>query len=249
MQLPLLIQTAQWSRLVVFLYALTSVLGCRSDALQYSTSEAQTANSAPATSAVHGLDVATGWSSRIELFTESKLNDDSVEATIGAIESWNDAVGYDLLGYAGSLVHNRGNELFASLDDGMTVIYGESAWKDTTGKNSQTLATTVWEQDGDSGAIFRGDIILNTESYEFVDVINFIYNGSKDMENWQLVADAQTVIVHEIGHLIGLGHVDEHIDAESVMHARTQVGPDNHLREPSLGDQNLARLLYVSDEE
>lgn len=248
MHQPLYIQTAHWFRLGTCLFATLSFVGCRSDVLQYSTNESQSVNSAPATSGVHGLDVSAGWGSRIDLFTESRLGDDPVEATIGAIESWNDAVGYEILSYAGSLTHVRGNELFASLNDGLTVIYGESAWKSTTGKSSQTLATTVWEQDSGSGAIVRGDIILNTESYEFLDVIDFIYSGSKDTRNWLAVADAQTVIVHEIGHLIGLGHVDELIDVDSVMHARTQVGPDNHLREPSLGDQNLARLLYVSDE-
>lgn len=248
MHLPLNPETAYRLRLGAISLACACHLGCRSDALRFSTNESQTSNSAAGMNAIDGLDASTGWAGRVDLFAESKSSDDIIEATIGAIESWNDAVGYELLRYSGTTVSKRGEELFSSLSDSMSVIYNEPRWRDTTGKSSQTLATTVWEQDIASGNIVRGDIILNTQSYDFIDVVNSIYDESNQVDNWLIVADAQTVIVHEIGHLIGLGHVDEYTDPDSVMHGRTQVGPDEHLREPSSGDQNLARLLYVADD-
>jgi predicted Zn-dependent protease len=58
------------------------------------------------------------------------------------------------------------------------------------------------------------------------------------------IVDAETVLVHEFGHLLGLDHVEVEADPESVMHAKTYIGPNMSFRSLSDGDVNNIRQVY-----
>jgi hypothetical protein len=188
-------------------------------------------------SAFHSL---TGWQQKVGFYVDDAAPDLVVESAIEAAETWNDAVGREALDFSGVARLNRGDQLYSSLDDTLTVLYYERRWSQTTGKSSTTLATTVWENAVDSDRIVKGDVILNAETYKFLDAQEPV---PQDVLPETLV-DAQTVLVHEFGHLLGLDHVDVEEDPESVMHAKTFIGPKMTSRALSEKDMSNARSLY-----
>lgn len=181
-----------------------------------------------------------GWPDVIAYYIVDNAPQHVVDSTLRAAASWNRAIGRDLLIFAGKTDSPRGSSLYASLDDEATVIYFEKNWKATTGKGDITLATTVWENDGKSDAIVKGDIILNAEKYNFVDSLAPEFSRSFEAS----IVDAETVLAHEFGHLIGLDHIEFEDDPYSVMHARTLIGPALSSREPSESDISNIRTLY-----
>ena len=120
------------------------------------------------------------------------------------------------------------------------MVYYEHNWSSSTAKSSTTLATTVWENATDSDRIVKADVILNAETYTFLDSLNTI---PKSVDENRIV-DAETVLLHEFGHLLGLDHISEDADSDSIMHAKTFIGPNLSFRNPSSGDIAHIRQLY-----
>ncbi len=198
----------------------------------------QAANiSSPADSAFHSL---IGWQKTVPFYISAEAPDEVVEAAQNAAESWGDAVGQVAMQFLGISGSSRGKDLYASLNDDTTYIYYESNWTTTTSKSSTTLATTIWENAPDSDRIVRGDVILNAQTYTFLDAMKPLPKGM----NEDRVVDAQTVLLHEFGHLLGLDHIPEADDADSIMHAKTFIGPGLSFRTLSDGDINHIRQLY-----
>jgi hypothetical protein len=182
----------------------------------------------------------TGWTEKVSYYIDDTAPDAVVEAGIKAAESWNDAMGREVLVFTGVAKMPRGDELYSSLDDTHTMIYFERNWKNTTGKADTTLATTVWENASGSDRIIKGDVILNGETYHYCDAMDVTRNLGADLE----LVDAETVLLHEFGHLLGLDHVDVEDDPESVMHAKTYIGPSMSFRSLSDGDVHNIRQVY-----
>ncbi|MFW7377923.1 MAG: matrixin family metalloprotease [Oligoflexus sp.] len=181
-----------------------------------------------------------GWQAPVTFFVEASSPDQIVEASIIAAASWSDAVGYTIISFEGVIEAERGHELYSSLNDDKTIIYYETDWLNTTGKPATTLATTVWENDRQSDQIVRGDVILNAEVYLFQDALQPAEDDSRKNQ----IVDGETVILHEFGHLLGLDHVMENEDEESIMHAKTFIGPYMHSRVLSDGDRLNIRSIY-----
>ena len=180
-----------------------------------------------------------GWPEKVKFYIATDAPEPLITGALRAADSWNEAIGRTLLDFAGMTDKVRGQTLYDSLDDDVTVIYFETNWKATTGKSDTTLATTVWENDGSSDKIVKGDIVMNGEIYQFVDTLEPSQTiAAKD------IADAESVLLHEMGHLIGLDHVAVDVDALSVMHAQTTIGPDVAFRDLSDRDAGNIRSLY-----
>jgi ssRNA-specific RNase YbeY (16S rRNA maturation enzyme) len=227
-----------WAK--IFLVGTTSVTWACGDLTERQHIEDTTLSSqqnAVDGSPFHSLN---GWQSAVAFYVEERAPDHVIESSMFAAESWNDAVGYPVLDFKGVIDSERGETLYASLDDDDTVLYYEDRWISTTDKPTTTLATTVWENEGSSDRIVRGDVILNAEIYLFQDSTQ----EPLDVEREDVVVDAETVILHEFGHLLGLDHVAEEVDPESVMHARTYIGRFMHSRLPSDGDRQNIKEIY-----
>ncbi len=182
----------------------------------------------------------SGWKQVVSFHASDSASDAVVEACIQAASTWNDTIGRDVLGFAGTVTALRKSGLYSSLEDDLTIVYPVSDWHASTGKANTTLATTVWENATDSDRIVKGDVLLNTQEYIFVDALKV----HTDSNNQLPVVDAQTVILHEFGHLLGLEHVSVEDDIDSIMHARTYVGAGVASRIPSAQDVTNIRSIY-----
>lgn len=226
-------------RLLFLLTLATSMVACgQASGTRQSTDDSYAgANASSSDPAFHSL---IGWKKSVPFFVSSDAPDAVVEAAQNAAQTWSDAVGQVVLSFSGVSVSSRGKDLYASLDDDSTYIYYEHNWSNTTSKSSTTLATTVWENANNSEQIVRGDVILNAQTYDFVDAMKDIPHDIDENR----VVDAETVILHEFGHLLGLDHIDEEADADSIMHAKTFIGPNLSFRSLSDGDVSHINQLY-----
>ncbi len=225
-------------RLVILLIFSSILYSCGGVPSRHSTHIEHNAKSAIEDSgAFHSL---VGWGGKVGFYVHDSASDKIIDASIKAATTWNVGIGRDALIFLGSARVPRGPDLYSSLDDFFTVIYPERNWAISTGKSEFTLATTVWENASDSEKIIKGDIILNTEAYFFFDANTSELPPTPLMQ----VVDAETILLHEFGHLLGLGHVEVKSDTESVMHPRTFIGPQTSFRTLSAGDIENARTLY-----
>lgn len=182
---------------------------------------------------------AKGWQETVAI----KLHDDATaeieDGLTAAIGVWNEALGRDIVSYAGRTTLARGADLYGSLNDNETVVYSEANWTATTGKSADILGTAIWENlPHDASTIHKGDIILNAQTYEFNDA------QSDRMAKVTNLADAESVLIHEIGHLLGLNHVDTATDPYSIMAAYASIGFGQSHRQLSAGDLKRIRKVY-----
>jgi len=182
----------------------------------------------------------TGWQKAIPFFVDSTAPSNIIEAAETAASVWNDEVGREVLTFSGSIDKSRGSSLYSSLEDEITVIFYVLEWEKSTGKPDGTLATTVWQNAADSDRIVKGDILLNADVYAFVDSLAI----TTSMWQGKPVVDSETVLMHEFGHLMGLEHVSIEADPDSIMHAKTFIGPKVVARQPSELDLTHVKSLY-----
>jgi ssRNA-specific RNase YbeY (16S rRNA maturation enzyme) len=228
-------------RLLLVLTLLPTLVACgQAVGNRQSTDDSYRSGANANTSADPAFHSLIGWKKNVPFYISPDAPDAVVEATQNAASTWSDAVGQVVLTFAGVAASTRGSDLYSSLDDDATFVYYERKWTDTTSKSVTTLATTVWENANNSEQIVRGDVILNAQTYDFVDSMG---SYSKDIDESRVV-DAETVVLHEFGHLLGLDHIDEVTDADSIMHAKTFIGPNLSFRKLSEGDTNHIRQLY-----
>lgn len=184
------------------------------------------------------------WQSQVRISLDSELPGHVVAAISVGIEVWNNAVGFDLITMAGWAENPRGESLYSSLDDDETVVYFEKNWINTTDKSDATLATTVWEVDSENPSmIVKGDIILNAEVYSFVDALDHEFEDDPNLR----YVDSETVIIHELGHLLGLGHTDSSVDERSVMLPKTAIGLGVAKRNLSSNDGSAIKEIYIKE--
>lgn len=181
-----------------------------------------------------------GWSAEVGFYVHQDAPERIVNAAINAAASWNASVGKSMLRYLGRSNTPRGATLYSSLDDGFTVLYYESKWSASTGKNELILATTIWENSPNSDEeIVKGDIILNAERYILQDsTLDALEEGRA-----QDVVDTETVLIHEMGHLLGLNHWD--VDEDSVMNTYTSIGVGETKRVLGGIDEENIQAIYA----
>ena len=180
-----------------------------------------------------------GWRDTVVLKLHDKVPSHIYGAAVNAAESWNKALGFELVSVNGYFSGERGDDLYASLGDDTSGIYFEDEWYDKTGKKDTIIATTVWEVDPDNRSkIVRGDVILNSQNYEFGDSLD---KSLASNTNWP-ITDVESVLLHEIGHLIGLAHSSE--DESSVMLSSASFLNGVTRRSLSAGDVENIRHRY-----
>jgi hypothetical protein len=217
-----------------------TLLACGAEQSRRSIDENRSQNANATQTADGPFHSLTGWTEKVSFYIDDTAPDAVVEASIKAADSWNDALGREVLTFTAVAKMPRGDQLYSSLDDSYTMVYFEENWKATTGKADTTLATTVWENAVGSDRIIKGDVILNGETYHYCDAMDISGKLGEGLD----IVDAQTVLLHEFGHLLGLDHVDVEEDPESVMHAKTYIGPNMSFRSLSDGDVHNIRQVY-----
>lgn len=182
---------------------------------------------------------AKGWQNTVAIALHDSASSDVEDGLTSAIGTWNEALGREIVTYKGRTSLARTSELYGSLSDNETVVYTETNWEATTGKSPDILGTAIWENlPQDASTIHKGDIILNAQTYTFGDARN---NSMAKVTN---IADAESVLIHEIGHLLGLNHVDSDTDPYSIMAAYASIGFKQYHRTLSDGDLQRIRNVY-----
>lgn len=185
-----------------------------------------------------------GWLHDVGYYVAYNVPDSVLAGINGAAKSWNDAMGRNLLTFRGRLEKGRSEipaSLYTSLDDDDTVFYFDENWAKNTGKSAYTLATTVWENSPSNvNAIVKGDVRFNTQNFRFTDTLTEVPDSEAVLD----VVDIESVMLHEIGHLIGLDHVTYDEDPDSVMHAQTPIGYGFAFRKLSAQDIERIGSIY-----
>lgn len=155
------------------------------------------------------------------------------EAILSAMERWEQAMQRDLFKFGGVVSGGQN-----ALKDGASIIYwlenwgsGEQCLSSNTSKVACEQARTTIYWMGEQ--IYEADIMVNASATS-----NFTYSASEEAKGGEV--DFESLMVHELGHVLGLSHND--IDVESVM-ARTL--PNGLLRrEPSEEDLDSLHCEY-----
>ncbi len=215
-----------------------SLLGCGGEVYQRSIDEDASAQAGSFERLSGPIHSPAGWSSRVEVFIDRTDNEFVKSALRTAIKTWNDAADADIARFNGVYNAKDDASLFESLGDDTTVVYLISQWNKTTGKSPTVLGTTIWENSAnDPSSISKGDIKLNTQNYRFIDSAN----PPADVDSDDSYVDAETVLLHELGHLFGLDHVND--EEDSAMLPRALTGVYRHNRD--LGDGDIERIREI----
>jgi hypothetical protein len=195
--------------------------------------------------ATYGIHAPTGWVSQpIVLHFGSDVPEDLRSGVLKAASIWNEAVGFTLITFGAD--HSEADDicdLYSRLDDKVSTISVVNDWK-CTGKPSFVLGTTIWDNDDmDFNKIETADIVFNSDYYVIGDA------EVAETDGYREVVDAESLALHELGHLLGLAHIPSTFDAESVMSANVFIGEGIFNRRISQGDiERIQRIYRLSNE-
>jgi hypothetical protein len=112
-----------------------------------------------------------------------------------------------------------------------------------TGKEREVLGSTLWDGTMEK-PITRSSIVFNTEFYIITDALSSSWSGQNLPQSVEVV-DAQSLALHELGHLVGLSHVAQDADPTSIMNPTLFIGLGMASRNISNGDRERIRSIYV----
>jgi len=195
-----------------------------------------------------GLHAPGGWVAEklpIKFKTGFKVESAQLSGLQAAMKTWETAVGRQLFVYEGVHTNTDGDsfpDLYSSLKDTINGNYLDQSWG-KTGKSKEVLATTIWTNNaGKSNKIDSADIRFNVEEYVIGNAFSLRKRDARE------VVDMQTLSLHELGHLLGLAHIDEGIDASSIMNPKVYIGEGLANRSLSRGDVERIQKVYGCQE-
>lgn len=131
-----------------------------------------------------------------------------------ALKHWNDAANFEIF-----VLDPNINKSMEPKEDGANVIYWRSSW-DKNKSDLQASTNLYWTNQETREA----DILLNAHDFKITD------NPKADE------IDLESLLVHEMGHILGLGHID---GKDSVMISKLAFGEKR--QQPSENDlKNLS---------
>lgn len=197
---------------------------------------------------LEGVHSSSGWAKRlpIRFKTSVDVSEPVVKELREAMTVWEKAVGMQLFTYDGveNVKGDSFKELYDPLKDSVNGHYFDFNWSKNTGKSYTVLATTIWENEArDVSAIAKADIRYNNEYYKFGDSLSEFSDAKR------IIVDMQSLALHELGHLLGLKHVDVSVDRYSVMNPSLFIGEGLITRNLSHGDIQRIRQVYKGGDE
>jgi hypothetical protein len=210
-------------------------------------SQMETTNTAAAdpTSAEYGIHARDGWTTLpVPSLFSTQMKEDQYVHLDAAMRKWEWAVGRRLFERKGGTAKTGDDfiDLYSSLGDNLNGHYLDENWGKTA-KGPQVLATTIWSYDGSNVKISTADIRFNQEYYLIGD--SFKLKAPEDKE----VVDMQSLALHELGHLLGLAHVDASVDEFSIMRPSMYIGEGLSNRRLSAGDIERIQKIYGCEGE
>lgn len=222
-------------------FVFSHFVACGSDQYKKSLENDIEFNPQDQTSEFYGIHTPAGWNNLpIPIYTESRLTGPQETQLLKAVATWEAAVGKQLFRYMGKQ-SDEGDDFLSlneSLNDNKNGNYLNYDW-DRTGKEEIILATTIWEKSFE-GKIIRSDIRFNVEHYLLGD--SELEERSEDDD--KEIVDMESLALHELGHLLGLDHVDPEYDQLSIMNPTLYIGHGFTSREISDGDIERIRKVY-----
>jgi hypothetical protein len=192
------------------------------------------------TSPHFGLNAPGGW---VDLPIHFKVSNELTAAQktglLRAMRTWETAVGKPLFIFEGNddRTGNSFPDLYSSLDDNVNGYYMDDNWQKTK-KPTIVLATTIWNNfAGDTSKIDTADIRFNAQYYLMGDAFSTVRADNKD------VVDMQTLATHELGHMLGLAHIEVD-DPDSIMTPALYIGEGLANRRLSRGDLDRIQKIY-----
>ncbi|MCB0357121.1 MAG: matrixin family metalloprotease, partial [Bdellovibrionales bacterium] len=137
-----------------------------------------------------------------------------------AAKKWNDELGYTVISIEASV---GGTSLPSK--DGYNIIYWLTDW-DSEKKSEQARTTIYWT----GSKIYEADIRINAKNHKF----------STTPETLNGHVDFYSLLVHEMGHVLGLAHVPQ--EKQSVMQAYLANGVER--RKLTEVDQSSLKCEY-----
>lgn len=212
------------------------------------TSSSKNAATAPGlndkSSTGYGIHAPQGW---VKLPINFKfgdgLNEQQKVELMAAMKRWEWAVGKTLWSFEGQHSGVTGDsfkDLYSSLGDNVNGHYLDENWTKTA-KPDYVLATTIWNNGNDYTTISKADIRFNDQYYVIGDALEMKSTDSKE------VVDMQSLALHELGHFLGLGHIDEDVDSLSIMNPTLFIGEGLTTRKLARSDIERIQQIYGCD--
>ncbi|RYZ86947.1 MAG: matrixin family metalloprotease [Proteobacteria bacterium] len=181
-----------------------------------------------------------------------------IEALPRAMDAWNKLIGREVLINGGSASISSPTSLYSTLGDTKSSLIFLEDWTNQTSdsgvsKHINTASTSIFNTEA-NGNIGECDTLINTNTYTYEDVPagnpgpndpSYVLPTRDD----KVIIDAQSILMHELGHCLGLNHTDSKSNriSDNVIDVRimNQYTPFGYKRvEFTEGDKSAVDVLY-----